>query len=194
MISDAIEKGSYQKAPFPYYISEEALTKETGDSLLGWFESDAPWQLVETGFYEQYEFSFFSVDIPSSIAALIDKRNLERVKGLVQDAFGVVLSDRIDVTAHKLLPGQRIRLHNDYIPGEETHRVLVQLNRGWDDENGGLLMFFNSSDPADIHRVLRPSHNSCVAFEVSPDSNHAVTTIHGGERFTLVFSFYKSLS
>ena len=125
---------------------------------------------------------------------LIDKPNLECVKGLVQDAFEVVLSDRIDVTAHKLLPGQRIRLHNDYIPGAETHRVLVQLNRGWEDENGGLLMFFNSSDPADIHRILRPSHNSCVAFEISPDSNHAVTTIHGGERFTLVYSFYKSLS
>lgn len=192
MISNAIDKGSYQKAPFPYYISEEALTTETGDSLLGWFENDAPWLLVETGFYEQYEFSFFNVDLPPSITALIDKRNLERVKGLVQDVFGVVLSDRIDLTAHKLLSGQRIRLHNDYIPGEETHRVLVQLNRGWDDKNGGLLMFFNSCDPADIHRVLRPSHNSCVAFEISPDSNHAVTTIHGGERFTLVYSFYKS--
>jgi Rps23 Pro-64 3,4-dihydroxylase Tpa1-like proline 4-hydroxylase len=194
LISDSIDKGSYQKAPFPYYISTEALTKEAGDSLLGWLESDAPWQLVEAGFYEQYEFSFFSVNLPSNIATLIEKRNLERVKGLVQEAFGVVLSDRIDVTAHKLLKGQRIRLHNDYIPGEETHRVLVQLNRGWDDANGGLLMFFNSSDPADIHRVLRPNHNSCVAFEISPNSNHAVTTIHGGERFTLVYSFYKSLS
>jgi Rps23 Pro-64 3,4-dihydroxylase Tpa1-like proline 4-hydroxylase len=194
LIADAIAKGSYQKAPFPYYISEEALTKKAGDSLLDWFGSDAPWKLVETGFYEQYEFSFFSADLPSIIAALIDRPNLERVKGLVQDTFGVVLSDRMDVTAHKLLPGQRIRLHNDYIPGEETHRVLVQLNRGWDDENGGLLMFFNSSDPADIHKVLRPNHNSCTAFEISPDSNHAVTTIHGGERFTLVYSFYKSLS
>ena len=194
MISDAINKGAYQKTPFPYYIAEEALTKEPADSLLDWLESDAPWKLVETGFYEQYEFSFFSVDLPSIIAALIDRPNLERVKGLVQDTFGVILSDRMDVTAHKLLPGQRIRLHNDYIPGEETHRVLVQLNRGWDDENGGLLMFFNSSDPADIHRVLRPIHNSCIAFEVSPDSNHAVTVIHSGERFTLVFSFYQSLS
>lgn len=192
MISDAIDKGSYQSTPFPYYISEEALTKEAGDSLLDWFGSDAPWQLVETEFYEQYEFSFFSVDLPSIIAAIIDKPNLERVKGLVQDEFGVLLLDRMDVTAHKLLPGQRIRLHNDYIPDAETHRVLVQLNRGWDDGNGGLLMFFNSNDPADIHRVLRPSHNSCVAFEISPDSNHAVTTIHGGERFTLVYSFYKS--
>ena len=194
MISDAVDKGSYQSTPFPYYISEEALTKEAGESLLDWFESDAPWQLVETGFYEQYEFSFFSENLPANITTLLDKHNLMRVKGLVQEAFGVTLSDRIDLTAHKLLPGQRIRLHNDYIQDAETHRVLVQLNRGWDDKNGGLLIFFNSSDPADIHRVLRPSHNSCVAFEISPDSNHAVTTIHGGERFTLVYSFYKSLS
>jgi Rps23 Pro-64 3,4-dihydroxylase Tpa1-like proline 4-hydroxylase len=191
LISEDVDKGSYQKSPFPYYISEKALTTEAAVALLGWLERDAPWQLVETGFYEQYEFSFFNVDLPPAIAALVDKTNLTRVKAFVQETFGVTLSDRMDLTAHKLLPGQRIRLHNDYIPGEETHRFLVQLNRGWDDDNGGLLMFFNSSEPSDIHRVIRPNHNSCAAFEISSASNHAVTTIHGGERYTLVFSFYK---
>ena len=87
--------------------------------------------------------------------------------------------------------GQRIRIHNDYIPGAETHRVLVQLNNGWADDNGGLLVFFNSDDPADIHRAFRPLHNSCVAFAISPSSYHAVSTIHGGERYTLVYSFYQ---
>jgi Rps23 Pro-64 3,4-dihydroxylase Tpa1-like proline 4-hydroxylase len=193
MISHAIEQGSFQKEPFPYYVSAQALTEEASVSLLNWLESDAPWQLVETEFYEQYEFSFLNIGLPPTVATLLDRHNIQRIKEFVQTTFDVTLSDRIEMTAHKLLAGQRIRLHNDFIPGEETHRVLVQLNRGWDDANGGLLIFFNSNDPADIHRVLRPVHNSCAAFEISPDSNHAVTTIHGGERFTLVYSFYKSL-
>jgi Rps23 Pro-64 3,4-dihydroxylase Tpa1-like proline 4-hydroxylase len=91
-----------------------------------------------------------------------------------------------------LVAGQRIRIHNDYIPDQESHRVLVQLNRGWTDDMGGALIFFNSHDPTDMHRAFRPSHNSCVGFEISPKSLHAVSTIHSGERFTLVFSFYRA--
>ena len=51
-------------------------------------------------------------------------------------------------------------------------------------------MFFNSEDPSDMHRVISPVHDSVVGFAISEDSNHAVSTIHGGERFTIVFSFY----
>ena len=104
--------------------------------------------------------------------------------------FSARLSEKIDCTVHKLVPGQRIRIHNDFIPGEETHRLLIQLNRGWHDDQGGFLMLFNSADPSDVHRVLSPSHDSVVGFAISESSNHAVSTIHGGERFTLVFSFY----
>ena len=68
--------------------------------------------------------------------------------------------------------------------------MLIQLNRGWDDNQGGILMFFNSQDPADVHRVFPPVHGSVVGFGISEGSNHAVSTIHSGERFTLVFSFY----
>jgi hypothetical protein len=55
---------------------------------------------------------------------------------------------------------------------------------------GGFLLFFNRADPADVHRIFLPIHNSLVGFAISPDSNHAVSTIHDGERFTLVYSFY----
>jgi hypothetical protein len=40
--------------------------------------------------------------------------------------------------------------------------------------------------------VFSPVHDSVVGFAISEDSNHAVSTTHGGERFTLVFSFYAS--
>jgi Rps23 Pro-64 3,4-dihydroxylase Tpa1-like proline 4-hydroxylase len=93
---------------------------------------------------------------------------------------------------HKLAPGQRIRIHNDYIAGQESHRVLVQLNRGWTDDNGGVLLFFGSEDAGDIRKAFRPLHDSCVAFEISQQSHHAVTPVARGERYTLVYSFYRN--
>jgi Rps23 Pro-64 3,4-dihydroxylase Tpa1-like proline 4-hydroxylase len=177
--------------PFPYFVCNQVLSLQLSSELLTWFENDALWKLVETDFYEQYEFSFFDVQLPSEISFLTSPEYLSQVKNRIECLFSVKLDTRIDFTAHKLISGQRIRIHNDYIPGCETHRLLIQLNRGWEDENGGMLMFFNSKSPCDIHKIFRPAHNSSVGFAISPDSHHAVSTIHKSERFTLVYSFYQ---
>jgi Rps23 Pro-64 3,4-dihydroxylase Tpa1-like proline 4-hydroxylase len=177
-------------APFQYFISPEAFTADVSQIILEWLETDGPWRLVETDFYEQFEFSFWDVQLPPHLSFLQDQNLLDDLKTKVASLFRVEFSERVDFTAHKLIPGQRIRIHNDFILGRETHRLLIQLNRNWRDEHGGLLLFFNSSDPADIHKIFRPFHNSLVGFAISPASHHAVSTIHGGERFTLVYSFY----
>jgi Rps23 Pro-64 3,4-dihydroxylase Tpa1-like proline 4-hydroxylase len=176
--------------PFDYFASPQALRGHLSTRLLNWLETDAPWKLVETDFYEQYEFSFWDVEVPDSLLVFREPAFLSTLRTKVQDLFKVELGNDIDVTAHKLIPGQRIRIHNDFIDGEKTYRLLIHVNRGCKDEDGGLFLLFNSSDPADIHKVFRPIHNSAVGFAVSPTSNHAVSTIYRGERFTLVYSFY----
>jgi Rps23 Pro-64 3,4-dihydroxylase Tpa1-like proline 4-hydroxylase len=176
--------------PFDYFVSPQALRDDLSTELLNWLEGDAPWRLVETDFYEQYEFSFWDVDVPPGLLVFREPDLLSALKTKVEDLFKVELGNNIDVAAHKLIPGQRIRIHNDFLSGEKTYRLLIQLNRACKDEDGGLLLLFNSSDPADIHKAFRPIHNSAIGFVVSPTSNHAVSTIHGGERFTLVYSFY----
>ncbi len=176
--------------PFSYALSARAFDDGVSADVLKWLESEAPWKLVETDFYEQFEFNFLDAVLPVGLTFLREQMFIDTLATKIQKLFGVSLSGRADATAHKLLPGQRIRIHNDFIPEAETHRLLIQLNRGWEDEDGGFLLFFNSQDPVDVHKVLRPVHNSAVAFAISPDSHHAVTTIHGGERYTLVYSFY----
>lgn len=180
------------EAPFPHSFSPNTFNTEFSMELLSWLEKSAPWTLVETDFYEQYEFSFYDINLPSRLLSLVDDEYLYQVKQFMENEFAITLDDKIDCTAHKLIPGQRIRLHNDFIPGMETHRLLIQLNRGWIDENGGMLMLFNSTDPSDLGKIYRPIHNSAFAFEISAKSNHAVSTIKGGERFTLVYSFYRN--
>ncbi|MDP3515551.1 MAG: cyclophane-containing peptide 2OG-Fe(II) oxygenase YhhC [Pseudohongiella sp.] len=191
MISKQISDGTYTETPFPYYICHTSFDPEFSYTLLNWLQTEAPWSLTVADFYEQYEFSFFDVDLPASLSCIKLQNYSDTIKHLVASKFNTRLAENFDLTAHKLTAGQTIRLHNDYIEGQETHRVIIQLNNGWEMNQGGLLMLFNSKDPADIHRALLPVHNSCLAFEISQKSNHAVSTILSGERYTMVYSFYR---
>lgn len=188
---DAFVTRSVLATPFPHFVVRDALGFEKSLSLLSWLETDAPWRLKIATFYQQHEFSFSDVVLPSAIQPLFSASSVEGLKVLVADSFSAKLAPRHDITAHKLVLGQRIRIHNDYIAGQESHRVLVQLNRDWTEENGGALLFFDSDNASDISKGFLPLHDSCVAFEISPKSHHAVTPVVRGERYTLVYSFYR---
>lgn len=176
--------------PFDYFVLTETFGEAESFEILDWLETSAPWKLVEADFYTQYEFDFEGIKLPERISFLYAKYFLDYLIEKFEDLFLVELERRIDLTAHKLTAGHTIRLHNDFLPGQETHRFIVQLNRGWRDENGGFLILFSSPNPSHIHRVIRPVHNSAVGFTISEKSNHAVSTVHEGERYTLVYSFY----
>lgn len=180
----------YCTEPFDYFILSQAFGQKESSLILNWLETDAPWKLVKADFYTQYEFDIEGMKLPEEISFLNQRGFLNYLTEQFEDIFTVKLTKQVDITAHKLIKGHTIRLHNDYIPGQETHRLLIQLNHNWHDENGGFLIFFNSSDPKDIHRLIRPVHNSSTGFAISPKSNHAVSTIYDGERYTLVYSFY----
>lgn len=173
--------------PFRYATFRECLATSLSDEILEWFEYDAPWRLKRTDFYEQYEFSCW--DSTSPIAShLTSSMVLEVVRSEMMEVFGRTFEEPISVVAHKLLGGQRIGIHNDYLVGEESHRLVIQLNHGLSDDDGGFLMIFNGDDPADIARVMRPVHVSGFAFEISPASFHAVSEVHGGVRYSLIYS------
>ena len=180
-----------QLKPFRYSVIPEALEPNVGNALLNWLEKDAPWTLRIEEFYEQHEFTVSSEVLPAHLRELVSKAELSPLREHVAKLFDVQLAERIDITVHRLTNGQRIRIHNDHIPGQESHRLLIQLNRGWSDENGGTLMLFGRGGPTDVQKMLRPIHNSGLLFEISCDSLHAVTPIHRGERFTLVMSFFR---
>lgn len=177
-------------APFRYFSTDGCLAPEMEAALLPWFEHGAPWTLVETDFYEQFEFDMRDADLPDAIASLVSPVSLDALRAKMEAAFGDALGNHVQVVAHRLDPGQRIAIHNDMRQGGETHRLTVQLNRGLADDDGGFFMLFNSDDVNDIHRILRPISGSAIGFAISPASHHAVSRLHGGERFTLVYSFY----
>src|ERR1700675_4674030 len=92
---------------FPYVVSPEVFAPDAGHTILAWLESDAPWTLVETSFYEQFECSLWDVQLPTGLSFLREPTFLTALKKQIADLFGVNLSYRVDITAHKLVPGQR---------------------------------------------------------------------------------------
>ena len=177
--------------PFPYSVVSKTFPSSLSLDILDWLESETSWKLVETDFYEQYEFSLLDIDLPERLSFFSDPASLQAIKNKFEGLFGVSLKDKFDMVAHKLVPGQSIRIHNDFIPGSETHRFTVQFNRGLEDDWGGWFVLFDSSNPADIHKIFRPTHNSALGFAISENSHHAISPICDGERYTMVFSFYE---
>lgn len=185
-----IESAILESIPFEHFEVRNAIPTELQAQCLQWLEREAPWKLVETDFYEQYEFSLLEDAFPTSIAWLSSPETIKFLRSKISLIFGTSLKEDVEVTAHKLLPGQTIRIHNDFIAGAETHRILLQLNREWLDEYGGQLMLFSGPEPELLHKIIPPTSGSVQGFAISPNSHHAVSTVHGGERFTVVYSFF----
>lgn len=178
---------SLKDTPFRYAILSDCLSSNVGRAILAWFEDGAPWRLKRTDFYEQHELSCW--DSTSPVASFLtspDVLNIVRLS--MAEIFGRHFDETISVVCHMLLEGQRIGIHNDFLVGEDSHRLVIQVNRGLSDADGGILMLFNSDDPADIHNLLRPVSLTGFAFEISAASYHAVSQVYEGARYTVIYS------
>ena len=111
-------------------------------SLLTWLENSQDWVLVETDFYEQYEFCIDDATLPSAVAFLQSDTFRARLKAQIDALFSAKLSNYIRVVAHKLIPRQHIGIHNDVVDSGESHRFTVQLNSGLAEDGGRLLYAF----------------------------------------------------
>ena len=180
-------------SPFPHFISPRFYTEEFSNTLLSWLESTNAWNLKETALYAQYELGFSKVKDYPEIRTVSDGAVLARVRDEVSRVFNVPLSRRINISAHKLVPGQYGGIHTDNVPGE-THRLVVQLNRGRSDDSGGNLVFLSGSSPQDVETVFKQKTNSAVGFPLGPGSYHAITQVKTGVRFTIIYTFLSAVA
>ncbi|MCY3818411.1 MAG: 2OG-Fe(II) oxygenase [Gammaproteobacteria bacterium] len=176
--------------PFPFSVVPGALSDGMERATLSWFEDSAPWRLTRECFYSQQEFDMRDIDLPSDIAPLAASATLAGMRELVSELFERRLEATVDIVAHRLTAGQRIRIHNDYLEKGETHRLVMQLNRGWTPGDGGYLMLFGSGRPEDVRVVLAPTSKQALLFEISHGSHHAVSEVTRGERYSIVYSFH----
>ena len=176
--------------PFPHAPVPDILPRAFTDRVLRWLRDEAPWKLRVESFYVQHEICLEDSVLPPELACLVSSDFVsaaaDGVATVFQEPQGLVLAN---ACAHRLSGGQTIKIHNDFIGEEESHRLLIQLNEGWRLEQGGLLMLFAGNDPSDLSAIHPPVHGHGFAFEISERSHHAVSSTVEGERFTLVYTF-----
>lgn len=196
MISNMLETNCFdleatqvEQSPFPHFCANSILNPKKVGEVFSWFQDTRIWHLVETDFYEQYEFSLLHTQLPENIKCLISEDTLNYIEQKYIREFKIHSMQLVDIVAHKLVNEQRIGIHNDFINGEETHRLVLHINPYWKEENGGLLLLFKSSNPADMEKIVRPINNTAFGFEISRQSHHAVSKIYNFTRYTIVYTF-----
>lgn len=195
-ILDLDKQVDLELIPFPHFVLPNFMSHPSSEMLLTWLELDAPWQKTTIeGFYDCYNLNFETIDLPNELSYLRESHFLDSIRVFMEKSFSIELKKDVDVAAHKLVSGYRMGIHSDFGPIGQTHRLLVQLNRGWTTQQGGLLMLFDEESPTeikDIHRIYLPCHRTGIGFEISQQSFHAVSPVSDGERSTLCFSFYEA--
>ena len=187
----ALSLADVRTLPFHYGLFDSVFSETAAGLVLSWLERVTFWKLATTDFYEQYEFCIDDITLPEPVRFIRDPAFTDNLRNAMQALFGTNLTREVRSIAHKMMPTQHIGIHNDALKGGESHRLTVQLNRDGGDSSGGYFMLFNSANVTDVHRILKPTHNSALAFAISTRSYHAVTRQHAGTRFSLVFSFYE---
>ena len=175
--------------PFPHFVIAGVLGEAELGSLYAFFESTDLWEYTRTDFYTQYEFSLLHAALPEACGWINDAGIIAALEKDFCRYFGEKSLKLTAVTAHKLTDGYRMGVHNDFLGGEETHRLVIQVNRNWSEDRGGFLMLFHSDQASDVARVVQPLNNSAMGFEISERSFHAVSTVHDFTRYTLVYTF-----
>jgi 2OG-Fe(II) oxygenase superfamily len=169
---------------FPAYFEEA-----TAAMLLDRLDAATAWKLHEESFFKQWEHRLVA---PAGDSDIVSKDLLIGARNSVEAALNAQLSPAMAVDAHCLRPGQSVGLHTDDPANPKsrgmTHRLVVHLNRHWSEDCGGQLVFFGSRDPRDARQVFPALHNYAMAFGLSSKSYHAVTEVHSGLRYTMVFS------
>ena len=193
-MESALNKVQAVTRPFPHFVIPDLFDTDTASAVLNWLEQDVPWTVESRKFYMQHVCTgLLTQPASGSPAAVVGApQTLQCMRKHLERIFGVALnSSHFDLVAHRMLPGHRIGVHTDRpASGTETHRFLINLNAGFDDEQGGHLVLFDMNDLEDSAVVVRPVHNSAVAMEFSDHSWHCVDEIKSGKRYSLVYSFW----
>lgn len=185
----SLSASKFEDAPFPHICCSSVLQRDIESRLYEWLESTDEWSLTEADFYTQYEFVISSANLPEHLRCLVSSDTIETIKAAFKKEFGIKSPETVSIVAHKLVDGHTIGIHNDYINGDETHRLVIQINPQWNAANGGFLMLFSSPRAEDVSKVIQPINNSAFGFEISDKSYHAVSTVNKFSRYSVVYTF-----
>jgi 2-oxoglutarate-Fe(II)-dependent oxygenase superfamily protein len=178
--------------PFPHFAIADFVSESVAGRLLDWFESEAPWSSCNiAGFGSYNELNLRTADLPAALNVLRDDESMARITAAMEGTFGAKVNAYIDIIAHKLMANDTIGVHTDN-DGMLSYRLILHVHRGWTPQHGGELVLHESAagtfPPV---RTFPPQHRAGLAFEISQLSFHSIQRVNMGERYTLVYGFFR---
>lgn len=173
------------ETPFPTLIAYPFAPERAVSLILERLEA-ANWTPVSEDFYEFdvcCDATARSAGIRTMLEDLIAPVALE---GLLRP-LGVSQTNDLQISVHRFAPEHTIGVHTDL----DAHavRLVINLNRDWSPEDGGVWILSTSSDLSENRRLIPPVNNSAFAFATGPNSFHALSQRQRGIGYAAVFSF-----
>lgn len=119
----------------------------------------------------------------------------EKLTGRLSDAFDIpdLSMETIGGGYHLIPPDGRLAMHTDFNRSPDTRlyrrlNLLVFLNHGWKESDGGQLQIGDYGDPA--CKAIDPEFNRTVVFETSDRSWHGHPVPNRRWRFSVAAYFF----
>jgi len=180
--------------PFRHSFCSEVLPWSVVSDVLDWCDNYQYWKhKTLPNFLSLYSNRPSIDEVPTNISWLFSENAFYEAKTFVEKSYDVNLSNQVDIQFQKMSSGDFVRIHSDYHnEKQQTHRFLVHFNKEWNETNGGFFMLFgDKAGGPDISNPIAylPKCNFAFVFEISELSHHAVSQVHDGNRYTLMYSF-----
>jgi 2-oxoglutarate-Fe(II)-dependent oxygenase superfamily protein len=183
----------YQE-PFPHGTVEKVYAAPDAALLRDWIAQSSTWRECDAADPPRRGIFFDSEHVLPGLDAVLSRDFLDGLHAQIEEIFGVRLKPRFTISANRYLPGEGIKIHNDFFPDPShrhffTHRLVTYLSADLEPDAGGKLGIFADDTAGSMVRVITPTLNSGSLMAMGPKSYHAVSTLRAGVRFSLVFSF-----
>jgi 2OG-Fe(II) oxygenase superfamily len=171
---------NYHDQPFAFFSVDCAFSPEHCAALEQAFLQEDAWQHQDGEFYR-----CSMREVTELVPLGFQTEVIERMR----EVTGLPLVNRVVVTAQRMQPGQVIGVHSDRpLLGYEMARLIVQFNRDWQPEHGGILQLFDTVEGG-VVLCVKPEFNTALGFLLHADSYHAVSEVTR-LRQTVVFNFW----
>lgn len=170
----------HHQQPFPFFFVQAAFSAVQCVALEQLFLQASDWQHQDGVFYR-----CSLCNVTEHIPVSFQREVLARMREIT----GLPLVDHMHVTVQRMQPGHEIGIHSDRpLLGYEIARLVLQLNKEWQADHGGVLQLFSSRE-SEAEFSVNPEYNKAVGFLLHGDSYHAVTAV-SQPRQSVVFNFW----
>ena len=175
---DAMRAARRENSPFTYMVAEGVVTPEEAADV----RRDYP-DIKKTGYLP-----LSKLESSGRFAELIEDLQSAELADVLSDNLGLELRDKPRmITVRKLSKHGDGRIHNDSV--SKICTMLIYLNEGWDDAEGGAIRALNGDqDMDDFKEEVSPVAGNVFAFARSDTSWHGHPSF-AGERYVIQTTF-----